>query len=95
MGELTGAANFWAMHSCEYSQVTKAKQWQMKQRCLQNIAFIQQGITLQHDLIEFHLADCVSITFKRQKNDRKWARVTWWRTLDKFLCPVKLCASIV
>jgi hypothetical protein len=40
MGELVGAAYFWAIRSCKYSKVTKAKQQQTKQLCLQNIAFI-------------------------------------------------------
>jgi hypothetical protein len=64
MEGLMGAAYFWAMRSCEYYKVTKAKQRQTKQLCLQKIALIQQGITLQNDSTELHLADCVFVTFK-------------------------------
>jgi hypothetical protein len=34
LGELAGAAYFWAIRSSEYSKVTKAKQRQIKQLCL-------------------------------------------------------------
>jgi len=37
----------------------------------------------------------ISITFKRQKNDRKADIVTQWRTDDHIMCPIKLWASIV
>jgi hypothetical protein len=41
------------------------------------------------------LADCFSITFKQQKNGRKWDTVTQWKYLDESLCPVKLWVLIV
>jgi hypothetical protein len=42
-----------------------------------------------------NLADYVSFTFERQKNDRKSDTVTQWKTSDPVMCPVKLWASIV
>jgi hypothetical protein len=95
MGDLTAAAHFWAMRSCEYLKVTKAEQRQMKQLCLRNIAFIKNGKILDHSSTKPHLADCVSVTFERQKNDRKSDTVTQWRTKDPILCPVKIWALIV
>jgi hypothetical protein len=95
MGELAGGAYFWAMHSCEYAKVLKAEQRQTKQLCIRNIAFIKDGEVLKHNSPSLHLADCVSITFKRQKNDRKANIFTQWRTADKLLCPVKIWALLV
>jgi hypothetical protein len=40
-------------------------------------------------------ADCVSITFERQKNERKYETVTQWRTSDPITYPVKLWTSII
>jgi len=76
MGELAGAAHFWAMRSCKYAKVPKAEQRQTKQLCIRNIAFIRDGETLAHNSQSLHLADCVSVTFERQKNDRKADTVT-------------------
>ncbi len=83
------------MRSCEYSKVLRAEKRQTKQLCLQNIVFIKGGNILNHTSAEINLADCVSITFERQKNDRKSDTVTQWRTDDPIMCPVKLWASIV
>jgi hypothetical protein len=95
MGELTAAMHFWAMRLCKHSKVPKADQQQMKQLCLQNITFIKGGNILDHLSPELSLADCVSITFKRQKNNRKSDAVTQWRMTDPVMCPVKLWTSII
>jgi hypothetical protein len=71
MGNLTAAAHFWAMHSCRFLKVTKAEQQQTKQLCLCNIAFIKNGKILNHSLTKLHLADCVSVTFEKQKKQQK------------------------
>ena len=95
MGELAGAAHFWAMRSCEYAKVPKAEQRQTKQLCIRNIVFIKDGESIEHKSLSLHLADCVSVTFERQKNDRKADTVTQWRTSDELLCPVKIWASLI
>jgi hypothetical protein len=95
MGGLTAAAHFWAMRSCKYLKVTKTEQRQMKQLCLCNIAFIKNGKNLDRSSTKLHLADCISVTFERQKNNRKSDTLTQWRTKDPILCPVKIWASIV
>jgi hypothetical protein len=66
----------------------------MRQLCIRNIAFIRDGETLAHNSPSLHLADCVSVTFERQKNDRKADTVTQWRTSDELLCSVKIWASL-
>ncbi len=83
------------MRSCEYSKVPKEEQRQTKLLCLRNITFIKGGDTLSHTSPGLNLADCVSITFECQKNERKEDTVTQWRTSDTSLCPVKLWASVV
>jgi hypothetical protein len=93
--ELAAAAHFWAMRSCEYSKVSRAERRQTKQLCLRNIVFIKDGNIVDHSSPNLHVADCVSITFERQKNDRKADVVTQWRTDDHVMCPIKLWASIV
>ncbi len=95
MGNLTAAAHFWAMHSCEYLKVAKAEQQQTKQLCLRIIAFIKNSKILDKSSTKLHLADCISVTFERQKNDRKSDTVTQWRTKDPIICPMKIWASIV
>jgi hypothetical protein len=94
MGELAGAAHFWAIRSCEYVKVPKAEQRQTKQLCIRNIAFIGVRETLAHNSLSLHLAGCVSVTFEWQKKDRKADTVTQWRTSDELLCPVKIWALL-
>ena len=95
IAELAAAAHFWAMRSCKYSKVSRAEKRQTKQLCLRNIVFIKDGNTLEHTSTRLNPADCVSITFERQKNERKYETVTQWRTSDPIMCPVKLWASII
>ena len=95
IAELAAAAHFWAMRSCEYSKVSRAEKRQTKQLCLRNIVFIKDGNILEHTSTRLNPADCVSITFERQKNERKYETVTQWRTSDPIMCPVKLWASII
>ena len=95
MGDLVAAAHFWAMRSCEYLKVPKQDQRQTKLLCLRNIAFIRDGKHIDHSSPNLHRADCVSVTFEQQKNERKWDTVTQWKTADPVLCPVKIWASIV
>jgi len=67
----------------------------VKQLCTKNISFIRDGETLAHNSPSLHLADCVSVAFERQKNDRKAdTAITQWWTSDELLCPVKIWASL-
>jgi hypothetical protein len=67
----------------------------IKQLYLQNIIFIQNGNIIPHKLTKLKLAACISITFERQKNDRKSDKVMQWRPSDPIVCPVKTWLSIV
>jgi hypothetical protein len=84
MGELAGAARFWAMRSCEYAKVPKAEQRQTKQLCIRNIAFIKDGESVDHKSLSLHLADCVLVTFrtteKRQKGRYRHSVAYFGRT---------------
>jgi hypothetical protein len=83
------------MRLCQYSKVSRAEKRQTKQLCLRNIVFIKDGNILDHTSARLDPADCVLITFERQKNDRKSDTVTQWRMSDPIMCPVKLWASII
>jgi hypothetical protein len=76
MGHLVAAAHFWAMRSCKHLKVPKLEQQQTKQLCLRNIAFIKDGKIINHSSTNLNSADCIAITFKRQKNKRKADTVT-------------------
>ena len=95
MGDLVAATHFWVMRSCKYLKVPKSEQRQTKQLCIRNIAFIRNGEITNHSSPNLHLADCVSVTFERQKNERKSDTVTQWKMADPVLCLVKIWASIV
>jgi hypothetical protein len=95
MGDLVAATHFWVMRSCKYLKVPKSEQRQTKQLCIRNIAFIRNGEITNHSSPNLHLADCVSVTFEQQKNERKSDTVTQWKTADPVLCTVKIWASIV
>jgi hypothetical protein len=56
MGELAGAAHFWAMRWCEHAKVPKAEQGQTKQLCLRNAAFIKDGEIIGHSCTSIHSA---------------------------------------
>ncbi len=77
MGEHTATAHFWAMGLCKFRKVPKAEQQQTNKLCLRNIAFIKGGNSIEHTSAKSHLADCVSITFEQQKNDRIVDTVCW------------------
>ncbi len=76
MGHLAAAAHFCAMRSCKYLKVPKSEQRQTKQLCLRNIAFIKDGKILNHSSTNLNSANCITITFERQKNDKKADTVT-------------------
>ncbi len=95
MGHLAAAAHIWAMHSFEYLKVPKLEQGLTKQLCLCNIAFIKDRKILNHSSTNLNSADCIVITFERQKNERKADTVTQWKTNNVSLCPVKIWTSII
>jgi hypothetical protein len=88
-------AFFFACGSCKYLKVPDQDQQLTKQLVLGNIVFYKGGQIIPHECSSTFLADCVSITFKTQKNERKFDTVTQYATLHPVLCPVKQWAAIV
>lgn len=91
LSQLTIGAFFFACRSCEYLKVSKPQDKRTKLLTIGNLAFFKEGKELdkinQQPLLE--TADSISITFIRQKNDRKNDTITQWKTGDEILCPVR------
>lgn len=97
ISQLITGAFFFACRSCEYLKVSKPDDKRTKLLTLKNINFYKNGTVLNHssDRNLLQTANSVSITFKTQKNERKFDTITQWRTHDPILCPVKQWANIV
>ena len=64
----------------------------MRLRC---IRFYKDGIQLRHDSPLLDSADCVSVTFEKQKKDERNDTTTQVATDDSLLCPVRQWTAIV
>jgi hypothetical protein len=91
--ELFIGAFFFAMRSCEYVQVSGSRK--TKILSVKNIKFFKGKRLLEHRDPLLHLADCVSITFERQKKDIKNDIITQHKSDDVLLCPVKIWCKII
>ncbi len=69
--QLTGLGIFFAFRSCKYLNVPQAKHGQTEILRLRNIWFFKDGELAQHSHLELEFADCVSLTFKRQKHKER------------------------
>jgi hypothetical protein len=76
------------MQSCEYLKVHQSEQQKTDIIRLRNIRFFRDSEQLDHSNIELEYLDCVSITFERQKKDKKMDRITQMASGDGTLCPV-------
>ena len=92
-GDLAVGAFFFAMRSCEYSEVTG----EQKTRIIAKggVKFLKNKRIIPHTSRELHTADSVSITFVSQKNDEDYEEVTQHKTPDAVLNPVRRWASII
>ncbi len=96
IGQLIIGAIFFACRSCEYLKVPKQEEHQTKQLQLGNVVFYKDGNIIPHNISpQIRLADCVSLTFESQKNERKHDTITQWATPHPVLCPVKAWAAVV
>jgi hypothetical protein len=86
---------FFAMRSCEYLKVHQAEQHRTDIVRLRDIRFFRGGEQLDHNNLKLEYADCVSITFERQKKDEKMDTITQMASGDRTLCPVRAAAAIV
>ena len=93
--QLTGLDIFFAFRSCEYLDVPYAEHGQTEILRLRNIRFFKDGELVQHSHPELEFADCVSLTFERQKRKEKNDTVTQEASGDSVLCPVQFAAGLV
>jgi hypothetical protein len=93
--QLTGLGIFFAFRSCEYLDVPQAKHGQTEILRLRNIRFFKDLELVQHSHPELEFADCVSLTFERQKRKEKDDTVTQEASGDSVLCPVRFAAGLV
>jgi hypothetical protein len=93
--QLTGLGIFFAFRSCEYLDVPQAEHGQTEILRLRNIRFFKDGELVQHSHPELEFADCVSLTFERQKHEEKNDTVTQEASGDSVLCPVRFAAGLV
>ena len=94
-GKLATIGIFFAMRSCEYLKVTKPDQRRTEILRLRNIRFFQGVEQVGHDHKELESANCIALTFERQKKDKKIYTVTLMVSQDARLCPVRASAAIV
>jgi hypothetical protein len=94
-GELATIGKFFAMHSCEYLKVAKPDQQRTKILSLRNVRFFRGVEQLGHDDRELEFSDCVTLTFEKQKKDKKMDTVALMASKDARLCPVRAVAAIV
>jgi len=95
LGQLSIGAFFFACRSCEYVKVPQAEMRRTDCLRLRNLRFFKDGIELAHNSPFLEFADCVSITFERQKKDERMDTITQLASGDAILCPVRRWAALV
>jgi hypothetical protein len=92
--DLTIAAWFFAMRGCEFTK--SPRQGKTKTICIHDIVFRDKHRrVIPLDSGRIHQAEFVTITFRDQKNGKKWDSRTQRRTGHAILCPVLRWASTV
>jgi hypothetical protein len=95
IGQLTTIAIFFAMWSCEYLNVTRAKKRGTDILCLCNLHFFKDGILIKYNNPHLEFSDCILITFEMQKKDKKNDTVMQMLVGNVNMCRVKIGAAIV
>ena len=75
--------------------MAKPDQWRTEILTLRNVRFFRGVEQFGHDHRELEFADCIALTFERQKKDEKMDTVTLMASQDAQLCPVRAAAAIV
>jgi len=75
--------------------VAKPDQWRTEILTLRNVRFFRGVEQFGHDHRELEFADCIALTFERQKKDEKMDTVTLMASQVARLCPVRAAAAIV
>ena len=94
-GQLAVGGFFFACRSCEYLKVSQAEKRRTDILRLRCIRFFKDGRKLHHDNLHLEYADCVSITFERQKKDERNDTVTQLSSEHASLCPPRQWAALV
>jgi hypothetical protein len=74
--QLTCLGMFFAFWSCKYLKAQQAEEGQTQALCLRNIQFFQDRRNLPDSHPDLKFANCVSITFKQQKQEEKNNTIT-------------------
>jgi hypothetical protein len=93
--QLTILVFFFATRSCKYVKVQQQEKQQTKILCLQKLRFFKNGWLVNHHNPSLKFANCINITFKLQKKDKKNNTVTHIPSGNVTLCPVRAAAAIV
>jgi hypothetical protein len=97
VGQLVVTAFFFAMRSCEYSDVGGGRRTSVVR--VDDVRFRKQGETLTTFSYEqTRNADAVTITYRQQKNGDKGAKVTQHRNNNPGqadICPVRTLAELI
>jgi hypothetical protein len=93
--QLTILAFFFAMHSCAYVKVQQHEKQRMEILPLRNLRFFKNGRLVKYNDLSLEYADCINVTFKMQKNDKKNDTTTQMASGNITLCPVCAAATIV
>jgi hypothetical protein len=95
ISQLTILAFFFAMRSCEYIKVQQHEKQRTEILCLRNLRFLKNGRLVVHNDPSLEYADCINVTFKMQKKDKKNNTTTQMASGDIPLCPVRAAATII
>ena len=87
--QLAVGAFFFACRSCEYLKVPNGEKRRTDVIWLRDIRFFLNGRELQHSENKLECADCVAITFEREKKDDRMDVVTQMASGDPWLCLVR------
>jgi hypothetical protein len=84
------------MRSCKYLKVPTAEKQRTDILRLRNLKFQKNGAIVPHDSPELKYSENISITFEKQKKDKRDnTAVTQWSTSHALLNPVRSWAAVV
>ena len=83
------------MRSCEYLKVRGPDPRKTAPLRKRNFQFFHNNMTIPHSSPDLHKADCITITFEKQKNKDNGTPITHWATYDPISCPVLAAAKVI
>ena len=94
-GQLAVGGFFFACRSCKCFKVSQAEKKRTDILRLSCIRLFKNDRNMHHSHLYLEYADCVSITFERQKKDERNDTVTQLASEHISLCPPRQCAALV